>query len=63
MPANVQSMAYYGDVPWHGLGTRVQQGISAEKMIFTLPAWIGRWNCVLARGAKADQQERGVFPV
>lgn len=23
MPANIESMAYCGDVPWHGLGTRV----------------------------------------
>ena len=33
MPANVQTMAYYGDAPWHGLGTRVPRGITAEKMI------------------------------
>ena len=33
MPANVQTMAYYGDVPWHGLGTPVPKGIAAEEMI------------------------------
>ena len=33
MPANVQTMAYYRDVPWHGLGTRVPEGVTAEKMI------------------------------
>jgi len=33
MPANVQSMAYYGDEPWHKLGTRVEKGVTAEQMI------------------------------
>lgn len=33
MPANVQTMAYYGNVPWHKLGTAVPKGITAEEMI------------------------------
>lgn len=33
MPANVQTMAYYGSVPWHGLGTLVPKGIAAKEMI------------------------------
>ena len=33
MPANVQTMAYYGEVPWHGLGTPVSKGVTAEDMI------------------------------
>jgi hypothetical protein len=33
MPAKVQTMAYYGDVPWHDLRTRVPMGVSAEQMI------------------------------
>ena len=33
MPANVQTMAYYGDVPWHKLGTAVPKGVTAEHMI------------------------------
>jgi len=33
MPANVQTMAFYGDVPWHGLGTPVPKGVKAEQMI------------------------------
>ena len=33
MPANVQTMAYYGEVPWHGLGTPVPKGATAEQMI------------------------------
>ena len=33
MPANVQTMAYYGEVPWHGLGTPVPKGVTAENMI------------------------------
>lgn len=33
MPANVQTVAYYGAVPWHGLGKQVPKGITAEEMI------------------------------
>lgn len=33
MVANVQTMAYHGDVPWHGLGTPIPQGVTAEQMI------------------------------
>ena len=33
MPANVQSIAYYGKVPWHKLGTQVPQGVTAADMI------------------------------
>lgn len=33
MPANVQTMAYVGNEPWHGLGTRVEQGVHADAMI------------------------------
>lgn len=33
MPANVQTMAYVGKEPWHGLGTRVGQGVHADAMI------------------------------
>jgi phage/plasmid-like protein (TIGR03299 family) len=33
MVANVQTMAYHGDVPWHGLGKRVPKGIDSERMI------------------------------
>ena len=33
MVANVQSMAYYGEVPWHRIGTSVPQGVTAEQMI------------------------------
>ena len=34
MPANVQTMAYYGEVPWHGLGMEVPKGLKAEEMIW-----------------------------
>lgn len=30
MPANVQTMAYYGDVPWHNLETPVPQGVAPD---------------------------------
>ena len=33
MPSNVQTMAYYGEVPWHGLGKAVPKGLAAEQMI------------------------------
>jgi phage/plasmid-like protein (TIGR03299 family) len=33
MPATVQTMAYYRNVPWHGLGTRVPKDVTAENMI------------------------------
>jgi phage/plasmid-like protein (TIGR03299 family) len=33
MPANVQTMAYYGEVPWHQLGTPVPQDVTAKEMI------------------------------
>ena len=33
MPANVQTMAYYGNVPWHGMGVQVPKWINAEGMI------------------------------
>jgi phage/plasmid-like protein (TIGR03299 family) len=51
MPANVQSMAYYGNKPWHGLGTPVRKGIAAAEMI--LAAGLD-WEVELrrARGAR-----------
>jgi phage/plasmid-like protein (TIGR03299 family) len=33
MPANIQTIAYYGEVPWHGLGTPVPKGVMAADMI------------------------------
>src|SRR4051794_10083005 len=33
MPANIQTIAYYGEEPWHGLGTPVPRGVTAEEMI------------------------------
>ena len=30
MVANVQTMAYHGEVPWHVLGTTVPAGVTAE---------------------------------
>jgi phage/plasmid-like protein (TIGR03299 family) len=33
MPANVQTIAYYGEAPWHGLGKQVPKGLTAEQMI------------------------------
>ena len=33
MPAEVESMAYVGQVPWHGLGEKVEPGITADAML------------------------------
>ncbi len=33
MPANVQTVAYYGEIPWHGLGKPVPKGVKAGEMI------------------------------
>ncbi len=33
MPANVQTMAYVGQVPWHGLGKRVERIVHADEMM------------------------------
>jgi phage/plasmid-like protein (TIGR03299 family) len=33
MPANVETMAYVGEVPWHGQGTPVPAHVTAEQMI------------------------------
>jgi len=51
MPANVQTMAYYGETPWHGLGNQVPKGINAEEMIRAAGL---DWEVVLrpARGAR-----------
>lgn len=33
MPANVVSMAYVGETPWHGMGTKVPSTITDEEMV------------------------------
>jgi len=59
MPANVQTMAYYGDVPWHKLGTPIPKGVSAEQMIRAAGL---DWQVDLrpARGAK-EINKKGEF--
>jgi len=57
MPANVESMAYYGEVPWHGMGTSVEQDVTAEEMIAAAGL---DWDVDVrpARGAKIDRKGR-----
>ena len=59
MPANVQTMAYYGEVPWHGLGKQVPKGVTAEQMIRAAGL---DWEAELrpARGAR-EINRRGEF--
>jgi hypothetical protein len=33
MPANVGEMFYYGEVPWHGLGTRAAAPVTVEQAL------------------------------
>jgi phage/plasmid-like protein (TIGR03299 family) len=53
MAHNIDSMAYYGEVPWHGLGKRVSLGIKSEEMIRAAGL---DWEVQMrpARGAKID---------
>jgi phage/plasmid-like protein (TIGR03299 family) len=59
MPANVQSMAYYGKEPWHGLGTQVPKDLRAEEMIWAAGL---DWKVELrpARGAR-EINRKGEF--
>lgn len=52
MPANVQTMAYVGQPPWHGLGKRVDRIVHAAEMMRTAGL---NWHVQKqpARGAKA----------
>ena len=58
MPANVQSMAYMGEKPWHGLGTRVEQSVHADKMLCAAGL---DWEVTTrpARGAKPICKRKG----
>ena len=33
MSANIETMAYAGQEPWHGLGNAVEEGISTQDML------------------------------
>ncbi len=58
MPANVQTMAYVGEVPWHGLGTPVDRNVHANEMIKAAGL---DWTVEKrpARGAKPVKKLRG----
>jgi len=57
MPHNVDSMAYYGDVPWHGLGTQIPERANSDEMIAAAGL---DWEVESrpARGARQDWKER-----
>ncbi len=58
MPANVQTMAYVGEVPWHGQGNRVPPNVSSDQMIRAAEL---DWEVEArpARGAKPETNSRG----
>ena len=57
MPANIDSMAYYGDVRWHGLGAPVPERATGKEMIRAAGLdW--RVEKRAARGATVDKQGR-----
>ena len=40
MPANVETMFYVREKPWHGLGTKIEEApTSADALVYA--AWIG----------------------
>ena len=57
MPHNVDSMAYYGEVPWHGLGTSIPERANSEQMIVAAGL---DWSVESrpARGTRKDKKER-----
>lgn len=61
MSANVESMAYAGQVPWHGLGAEIQEGISADDMLvaagldWEVATAKARWDYQDAEGRKRQR--------
>lgn len=57
MAHNVDSMAYYGDVPWHGLGKQIPARANSDQMIVAAGL---DWDVESrpARGAKKDEKDR-----
>jgi phage/plasmid-like protein (TIGR03299 family) len=58
MAHNIQTMAYVGDVPWHGLGKAVTKGVHADELIVVAGL---DWRVVKrpARGAKPVRKPKG----
>ena len=58
MPANVETMAYVGEVPWHGQGNRVPPHVTSGEMIHAAGL---DWEVVArpARGAKSTENSHG----
>ena len=52
MPAKVQTIAYYGDVPWHRLGKQVPKWIKAKEMIQAAGLELSKSGVQPARGAR-----------
>jgi phage/plasmid-like protein (TIGR03299 family) len=59
MPHNVDTMAYYGDPPWHGLGVQVPARASADEMILAAGlSWQVEKKPIPNVGAGADKKPR-----
>lgn len=59
MPHNIDSMAYHGDPPWHGLGTAVKHRPTSDEMITAAGLnWEVEMRPILLQGQPPQQKPR-----
>lgn len=56
MPANVGEMFYYGDVPWHREGSKLDHPANMEKPL-SMVDWIGGLEWFLLQQTKIHHRE------